>query len=129
MTASAGSRHGWHEATMLRSPLRSTTPVPSASRLNGNTQKTVIAGVKQSCGGKCARLVDWLSFPPILQIIGKGAHQFLGRMPSDLRLSPRQFASLSSEITRQALGAQGSEPFSASREDNPDGRNRINCFL
>src|SRR5205085_9110626 len=30
---------------------------------------------------KCARLVDWLSFSPILQIIGKGAHQFLGRMP------------------------------------------------
>src|SRR5204862_7748293 len=35
--------------------------------------RIAIAGVKQSCGRKCARLVDWLSFPPIPQIIGKGA--------------------------------------------------------
>src|SRR5438477_13146442 len=39
--------------------------------------RIVIAGVKQSCGRKCARLVDWLSFPPIPQIIDKGAPRFL----------------------------------------------------
>src|SRR5436190_1347197 len=68
--------------------------------------RIVIAGVKQSCGRKCARLVDWLSFLPISQIIGKGAPRFSAECDLFVGNGSGQFASAWPGITCPALGRE-----------------------
>src|SRR5437588_8958830 len=104
--------HGWHEATMLVQSLADPDRGTTRLSVEWRSRRIAIAGVKQSCGRKCARLVDWLSFLRIPQIIGKGAHGILGRMPI-IEIDAAQFASFPRESHRPARGPKAGKPLPA----------------